>query len=94
MPCPECETNRQYAACFERVLQSLERRYERLERKWQGNPSAENAAAVNAVRLAINQANVEYEKTRNGLIAARIKRSAEIARSRVDNPRHPTEERG
>lgn len=64
MACNECDVNRHYAAAFDVVLSSLERRYERLHRAWEKDPSAVNTAKVNAIRLVCIQAERQYEYAR------------------------------
>ena len=66
MSCQECKAHVPYARAFDKVIDYLERRYEKLHRAWDRNPSAENAAAVNAVRLALNYANGKYVAARSG----------------------------
>jgi hypothetical protein len=71
MPCNECRAHVPYARAFDRVLDSLERRYQKLHRAWDRNPTAENTAAVNAVRLTMNQASDEYNRAREEAAEAR-----------------------
>lgn len=65
MPCPECAGHKPFAEAFDRLLTNLERRFERLERKWGQDPNAENTAALNAVRLVLNAAVREYNMARD-----------------------------
>ncbi len=66
MECPNCRIHRAYSRAFDRVLDSLDRRYERLHRAWKANPSAANTDALNLVGRILNQANWEYERARTG----------------------------
>jgi hypothetical protein len=66
MACPECRGHVPYARAFDRVMDSLERRYARLRRVWDANPSSENTAALNLVGRVLNQATWEYERARKG----------------------------